>query len=427
MVKYGYLLKDNDVKRWYDNLVAGSSITAEVYLRGLGRYCELENSTPKKILLEAESKAFRDSFIDFVRKLESQGKAGSYITRYKKVLASWLSYNGIQVKLKVNIKGAADTPTLTNERIPTKEELSKTLRKSSPRGRVSMAMMGFSGLRPESLGDHHGTDGVRLGDFKEAKITLNGIEFEKFPSMVTIRSNLSKGKFPYFTFIPQETATYIKEYLESRVKAGEKLGPETPLLQFDIRGNSTNAFLRTALVTRDIREAMRGSGFDWRPYVLRCYCDTAFDIAESKGMISHPWRMFFMGHKGDIEARYSTNKARLPPEMVEAMREHYRKASNLMQTISADSPSEDQMRKAVKEQFLLVAGFKKEEVEKMNLAEMSDEELQDKVRQKLLGVMSSNGSRQKVISINDVKSYLNQGFEYVDSLPNGEAIVKMPF
>ena len=134
-----------------------------------------------------------------------------------------------------------------------------------------------------------------------------------------------------------------------------------------------------------------------------------------------------MGHKGDIEARYSTNKTRLPPAMVEEMREAYRKASNLMQTISADSPSEDQMKKAVKEQFLLVAGFNKEEVENMNLAEMSDEALQSKVRQKLLGVMSNNGSRQKVISINDVKSYLNQGFEYVAPLPNNEAIVKMPF
>lgn len=427
MVKYSYLLKDNDVKRWFDNLAVGSPITADVYLRGLGRYCELENSTPKKILREAKTKAFRDSFIDFVRKLESQGKAGSYITRYKKVLTSWLAYNGKQVKLKVNIKGAADTPTLRNERIPTKEELSKTLRKSSPRGRVSICMMAYSGLRPESLGDYRGTDGLRLGDFKEAKITSNGIEFEKVPSIVTIRSNLSKGKFQYFTFIPQETATYIKEYLEARVKAGEKLGAETPLLQFDARGNKTNPFLRTALVTRDIRKAMRGSGFDWRPYVLRAYCATAFDIAESKGMISHPWRMFFMGHKGDIEARYSTNKTRLPPSMVEEMREAFRKASNLMQTINADSPTEDQWKKAVKEQFLFVAGFTKEEVEKMNLDEISDEELQNKVRQKLLGVMSNNGSRQKVISINDVKSYLSQGFEYVASLPNGDAIVKMPF
>ena len=103
MAKYSYLLKDDDVKRWFDNLTASSSVTADEQLRVLGRYCELNNSTPKKILQQAETKAFRDNFIDFVRKLESQGKAGSYIERYKKVLASWLSYNDVRAKLKVNI------------------------------------------------------------------------------------------------------------------------------------------------------------------------------------------------------------------------------------------------------------------------------------------------------------------------------------
>ena len=171
--------------------------------------------------------------------------------------------------------------------------------------------MAYSGLRPESLGDYLGKDGIRLRDFKEAKITSDGIEFERVPSMVVIRSNLSKGRFQYFTFIPEETTIFVKEHLEERVKVGEKLSGETPLLGFDFRGAHKNPFLRTALVTRDIREAMRSAGFKWRPYVLRAYCDTAFDIAESKGWISHPWRMFFMGHKGDIEARYSCNKARL--------------------------------------------------------------------------------------------------------------------
>ncbi|MFP3295835.1 MAG: hypothetical protein RXN81_06890 [Caldisphaera sp.] len=36
-----------------------------------------------------------------------------------------------------------------------------------------------------------------------------------------------------------------------------------------------------------------------------------------------------MGHKGDIEARYSTNK-RLPPDMIEEMRESYKKAQNTL-------------------------------------------------------------------------------------------------
>jgi hypothetical protein len=83
-------------------------------------------------------------------------------------------------------------------------------------------------------------------------------------------------------------------------------------------------FLRTNLVTRDIREAILKAGFSWRPYVLRAYFDTAMIMVESKGKTSHAYLQFLMGHKGDIEARYSTNKGVLPPEMTEGMRKCYR-------------------------------------------------------------------------------------------------------
>lgn len=43
-------------------------------------------------------------FTDFVRRMECEGKAGSYLSRFKKVLNSLLFYNGVNVKLKVNIK-----------------------------------------------------------------------------------------------------------------------------------------------------------------------------------------------------------------------------------------------------------------------------------------------------------------------------------
>lgn len=44
------------------------------------------------------------------------GKAGSYIARFKKVLRSWFSFNGLDVKLKVNIAKEYDTPTIADER-----------------------------------------------------------------------------------------------------------------------------------------------------------------------------------------------------------------------------------------------------------------------------------------------------------------------
>ncbi len=424
--KYKHLLEDPDVRRWYENLEARSIITATVYLRTMGLYCQMEATTPKKILAEAKSKAFRDRFTDFIRRMEKQGKAGSYIERFKKVVLSWTFYNNLDVKLKVNIKGTSETPTIANERVPSKDELSRILRMASPRGRVSIAMMAFSGLRPESLGDYLGTDGIRLEDFTEAKVSSKGVEFDKVPTGLLVRRALSKARHPYLTFVGSEAITYIQEYIGERVKSGEKLTSRSPLLAFDPRGVRKNPFLRTILVTRDIKEAIIKAGYSWRPYVLRAYCDTSMIVAESKGLISHPYLQFLMGHKGDIEARYSTNKGMLPPSMIEEMRETYRKCEPLLST-KAESASEEQIKKALREQFLAVAGFKKDEVEKMNLGEMSDEEIQTAVRQRLVGMMTGNGSRQKVVPIQEVRSFIGQGYEYVASLPDGGAIVKVPF
>jgi hypothetical protein len=49
-----------------------------------------------------------------------------------------------------------------------------------------------------------------------------------------------------------------------------------------------------------------------------------------------------------------------------------------------------------KEQFLIVAGLKKEEMEKIDLDELSNEYLHSIVRQRLLDELAINGSRQKV-------------------------------
>jgi hypothetical protein len=423
--KHSHLLTDPDVKRWHDNLAAGSVITAGVYLRGLGLFCELMKTTPKKILKDASTKTFRDGFVDFIRLMESQGKAGSYIERFRKVVLSWTSYNGINIQLKVNIRGKNESPTLSKERIPTRDELSKVLRMATPRGRVSIAMMAFSGLRPESLGDYMGTDGLRLGDFTEAKVHQSRVDFQKPPCIVIVRPNLSKARHRYFTLVGSEGLVYIQDYLRRRVEAGETLSEESPLLGFDPRGTRTNRFLRTMLVTRDIKEAMLKAGFDWRPYVLRSYADTQLTLAESKGLISHPYLQFLVGHKGDIEARYSTHKGVLPNEMVQDMKDAYRKSLRFLQTNAVGS-SEDDQKAEFKKLVMTAVGFRAEDVAKMDAAAMSDAELQGLVKQKLLGVMQNNGVKQRVIAVSDVSSYIVNGWEFVSSLPKGKAIVKLP-
>ena len=424
--KYQELLLDEDVRRWFENLRAKSVLTATVALRNLGHYCELTGTTPKDILKKAQAyeKDFRYEFTDFVRKLEKEGKAGSYIARFKKVILSWLKFNGISLQLTVNISGENETPTIANERVPSREELARLLRKATSRGRVAIAIMAFSGLRPESLGDYEGTDGLRLGDLKELKLS-DEIQFEKVPATVMVKSKLSKARHQYFSFVGEEGATYIKEYLEERRKQGEELTYESQLLQFDVRGVKKNAFLRTTLVTRDIREAIEAAGLKMRPYVLRAYFSTALDIAESKGLISHPWRQFIMGHKGDIEARYSTNK-RLPPDMIEEMRESYRKCLKYLETRVSDV-SEENARLYLQQQLLSAVGYRQDEIDKMNLADLNTEDFQKLLRDKVAGAMASNGSKQKLVPMNEIEKLLGEGYEFQAVLPNGKAIMKMPF
>jgi site-specific recombinase XerC len=421
-----------DVKRWFDNLAAKSIITASVYLRTLGLYCELNKTNPKDIVKLAETKAFRDNFMDFVRRLEREGKAGSYIARFKKVLHSWLSYNGLNVKLKVNIVGEYDTPMIARERVPNKEELEKIIRMATPRARVSIALMAFSGLRPETLGNYNGMDGLRLGDFIEAEIKEDGIEFTKIPTMLIVRKSLSKARHQYFTFVPEQTITYIKDYLAKRVKLGEKLSGDTPLLGFDPRGLKKNNFLRTTLVARDIKEAILKAGFSWRPYVLRAYFDTNMIIAESKGKISHPYLQFLMGHKGDIEARYSTNKGVLPPDMIEDMRNAYKACepflTTLIKPLEESNIVKEAKIEALKSMAKSLLGIDLLEVkiakEKELGRELTKDEELELYENELKKLREGKHNPQRIIYENELEKYLNEGWQFIATLPSQRILIR---
>ncbi|MGC8715537.1 MAG: hypothetical protein ACP5R0_01410, partial [Thermoplasmata archaeon] len=85
---------------------------------------------------------------------------------------------------------------------------------------MASTLMTFSGLIPESLDNYDGTDGIKFGDLKE--LNLDTLEFEKSTTISIVKSSLSKAKYQYFTFIPEEGITYIKEYLMEKKNNGEK-------------------------------------------------------------------------------------------------------------------------------------------------------------------------------------------------------------
>ena len=132
-----------------------------------------------------------------------------------------------------------------------------------------------------------------------------------------------------------------------------------------------------------------------------------------------------MGHKGDIEARYSTNK-RLPPDMIEEMRQSYQKCLKYLETKMSDI-SEDNARLYLQQQLLSAVGYKQEEIDKIDLEDMNAEDFRKLLRDKVAGAMASNGSKQKLVPMNEIEKLLGEGYEFQAVLPNGKAIMKMPF
>jgi site-specific recombinase XerD len=416
--KYSHLLEDENVKRWYENVSRGSKITADVYLRRLGNLCETNNTTPAE-LSKLDEKRIYELMLDMVSDMEKKNFAGSYIKSVLKAIKSWFAFNDKEIRKKINIKGVEETPTLQNERVPTQEELKRIFLSGDEKNRVACVLVAHSGLRLEVLGNYDGSDGLKIVDFPEMEVKNGTVEFKKIPTMIRVRSALSKKSHEYFTFLSSEGCEYLKSYLEMRIRNGEKsisaiITPKT----------AKNNFITTINIGDIIRKAIRQAGFGWRPYVLRSYFDTQMMLAESKGLIIRDYRTFWMGHKGDIEHVYTLNKRRLPKEHIEEMRESYRKAQKFLQTGETEKDEED-IKKMFKKELLLVAGLKPEDINDEQL-EMSDEDFHKVIREKLIQQVSNNGNRQKVVGVHEVENYLASGWEFVSVLPNNRAVLKLP-
>jgi hypothetical protein len=329
-------------------------------------------------------------------------------------------------------------------------------------------------MRPEVQGDYRGLEGLRIKDFPELEIKDGKVSFKKIPTMVVIREEISKIRKQYLTFLNEEGCEVIKEYLERRMQDGEKLGPNSAVIaafknqkgrqvNFGIEDNSP--FLATSKISEAIRESMRKSGLPWRPYVWRVYFDTALLVAEGKGLISHAFQQFVMGHSGDVERTYTLSKHRLPEQVLEDLRRAVKRTSQFLET-RRPKDSDTEMLKMLREGLLsLSKRWSPEEIQKLELASMSNEEffklLQSRQRLVPLPVpeitggsqlaspiqpdggfpiassdnsiraAQQGGRRHTAIPISELESFLASGCKYVDKYTTEEgksmAIVEISF
>jgi len=430
--KYSGLFRDEVFSRWFRNLARGSPITAEVAVRRVGKACEWLGTSPQGLLewAERDLTGLQDSLEDLVSRLEGEGKSPGYILGVLKAVKSWLRYNGVQLTRTIKVSNPNATPTIEDEAVPSKEELTRIFRASSPRVRVAEALVAFAGLRLQVLGNYDGSDGLMLRDLPEVRVEGGEVSFKKVPTMIVVRSTLSKAGHKYFTFLIGEGCTYLKEYLEQRMRGGERLTPKSPVIAHEKPRKGSRRFLSTRKISHLIRSAMRRAGVYKRPYVLRAYAETQLIIAESKGKISHPYLQFVAGHKGDIEARYSTNKGRLPPDMIEDIRAAIKRCEPFLGTAAHEIDQAGVVKEAKIEALKSIAktifGIDLTEVKVAKERELERELTRDEeilLYEEEIKKFRVKPDPKKIVSEEELEGYLAEGWQFVSVLPSKKILI----
>jgi len=384
-------------------------------LRGYGLYI-----TNKRVIGVKKPKAG----IGFMIGAGLGGPVGGLITR---PLKNWFGFNDIHVQQKIRIAGREELVTVADERPPTQEELGRIFGAGDQRAKAASALLGFSGVRLEVLGDYLGMDGLKIKDLPEMTISKKRVEFEEVPTIVQVRKNLSKTNKHYFSFLCREGCDYLKQYVEWRIRRGEKIDPNSPLIT-PSQAHLAGQHIRTPNISDLIRKGIRDAGFDWRPYVLRRYFDTRLMVAESDGLIPRDWRQFFMGHSGDIEHTYTVNKA-VSKDVVEKMRASYEKASEKhLVTSRREDVTKNTVIEAFNRQFLAMAGYSEDDISKLgDLPQLTPQQIQDLIQRKSMQALGLNGNgKQKIVPLSEVRTWVLEGWEYVSTLPTNEAVIKLP-
>lgn len=424
------LLSDPKVKSWWEERSLRSRLSADQLLRVLGLTLERLKLTPASALTLAQKDPdrLRDLLIHEATRLKAEGRLDTYIAKLFEGLKAYLAFHRVTFDGFPSlspIKGAS----LTDERVPTPEELARVLENLTLRGRVVALFMAHSGLRPGVLGSYQGEGGLTLGDLPDLRIGTHP-SFTEVPFVVRVPARLSKTRQAYTTFGSSQIADRLLSYLKERLESGEKLGPESPVVaslptkgaaatsQKDAR--FSRGFLTTKAVIEEIRDALQATvpdGVRWRPYVLRAYCSTRLLSAEGAGKITRDLREAILGHDTGISGRYTVGKT-WGPDLLKEARAAYKRSEPYLSTSGAPTTSTEEIQREAA--VLLLTGLRgRTEQEARKMVEgKSGSELAGLLKA-LSGPAEPERRPQKAVPVAEVPGLLEAGWEMVGDL-NGE-------
>jgi integrase len=258
-----------------------SEETKKLYDWALRQYghdrLELGNPNPKQI---------EKDIIDFIIKEKGEGKSYSAISNYLNALKAYYQINDIVLNIRKIGKFMPPQRRIKNDRAYTHLEISKLLEVAELRMRVVVMMLASSG--------------IRLGAIPLLK--LRNIDNNK----VTVYEN---DKEEYFTFITPECKKAIDSYLDMRLRYGEKLNDNSPLIREEFNLRDQTAIRKARHITKkalafqlDILE--KKCGIRTPEVVLSHGFRKFFTTQLVKSKINPEIREMLLGHKIGLASCY---------------------------------------------------------------------------------------------------------------------------
>lgn len=420
------LLKDEDLRRWYNNIAHGARKTADNYARTLSRFCERVGQTPKGYI-GLDTKEREDLLQDEIARLTLEDKT-SEARNVKKAVVSWLAHSGLRVNRKIRLPRIQERKR--NRRQATPEELRAAFRAADLRARAAIALLALGGQREEVLGNYRGTDGLRIRDVVDAHIDdpTGYLIFDRIPTRILVRPGLSKVGHTYFFFLGPEGVGCLDGYMRDRLAVGERLTPDSALItlapeRLGLWRERGKQFIATRNIADFIRKPMRAAGIDdLTPYAWRAYYSSRTMLCRELTM---EIRDFLQGHKGGIAQVYSTNRE-LPPDIVEAMRRAYESALPHLETTGQPVNPRVEALKAL----LLPFGYSDKELADRgvdDLLVMIEREMQRLQAQMMVPTIKGvERPVQRVVPNTELPKLFEAGWTFRASLDDGQSIVEAP-
>jgi integrase len=428
-----HMLEDRRVHEWHDETSLRSRLSADSNVRKLGLLCYRLGVSPADLVNLAKSNPDRlhSMLLAFAKQLtEKEGRLSVYVIKLLDGLRAWVVFNGAPAPRLPKLDSVSGE-SLSDEKVPTREEFRNIANVLGVRGRLVWYLMGHSGVRPGSL------HSLQLKDIPELVLrpkVVIGVPSGASSFRIYVPAKASKNRIPYLTFSPlRSTGDALLVYLHQRLAAGEDLGPESPLLTTTAMGTRSGVRkmgdpISVTKITQELREGIRKTrpAGRLRPYVARSF----YFEALSEARVDRDAREVLGGHfrKGNVTvAHYSYGSRRqMRDQDVSFLRSEYEKALEAL-GVERDQNGRTEILTKALGGLLKARGVDAERVTAILEGRLSDEELSDLLK----GSESSEvpvepakrTGEQRVIAVDELQRYLDGGWAFKTAVNGSKTLV----